>query len=125
MARHNQGMGVGTPCGRYKGRLYYRVPVELVYTNTHSRTLDRFSRRMVVIAPTAAAAADWAKDWLLDQGMDEPFEVFAVGPRGGVQTRFTGWEGIIMWRMVHRWRAPDAGQSDWLKSSTAETAAAA
>lgn len=88
------------PCGSYRGKRFYRIPVEIHCNNSvQLRTVS--VHRFNVIAPSAAAAANWAADrmrWRPET------EIYATGPRGGRVKRFIGWESSIGYALLH----PDA-----------------
>ena len=78
------------PCGAYKGRRFYRIPVAVSLNN--SRALSSRVVRFEVIAPSAADAANWARDQFATRAETE---VYAKGPKGGIVKRYVGWESAI------------------------------
>jgi hypothetical protein len=79
------------PCGSYRGRRCYRIPVTVDLNDSQlCATIARL--RFNVIAPTAAAAADWTRDRFATR---PETEIRATGPRGGVVKRFVGWQSAI------------------------------
>lgn len=92
------------PCGRYKGRRFYRIPVTVLLNNSQQcRTVS--SWRFNVIAASAADAANWAADrmrWRAET------EIHATGPKGGTVKRYIGWHSAIGSTLLDR--APRAVQ---------------
>ena len=78
------------PTGRYKGRPVYRVPVTVTVVDTVR--LEEQSRAFTVLAPSAAAAANWAREHFAQIPCSN---ISAVGPRGGTVRRYVGWESAI------------------------------
>lgn len=94
------------PCGRYKGRRYYRIPVTVLCNDSRQlRTVS--SHRFNVIAASAADAANWAADrvrWRAET------EIYATGPKGGTVKRYIGWHSAIGSALLDR--EPRAVQFD-------------
>ena len=92
---------VAVPCGRYKGRRFYRVPVHVAIVNTD--TLGERRTSFLVIAPSAADAANYARDLFARVPCTN---ISAIGPRGATVRRFVGWESAIAARMFDRTPEP-------------------
>lgn len=94
------------PCGRYKGRRFYRIPVTVRLNNSQQlRTVSEW--RFNVIAASAADAANWAADrmrWRAET------EIYARGPKSGTVKRFIGWQSAIGSALLDR--TPRALQLD-------------
>lgn len=86
------------PCGSYRGRRFYRIPVRVQLNNSQQcRTVSEWTFN--VIAPSAAAAANWAADrmrWRAET------EIFATGPKGGIVKRYIGWHSAIGAELLDR-----------------------
>lgn len=77
--------------GKYRGRNVYRVPV--VVSCNDSRLLATVARvETTVVAYSAAAAANWARDILATR---PETEIRAYGPKGGEAYRYVGWFSAI------------------------------
>lgn len=92
------------PCGSYRGRRFYRIPVTVRLNDSRQcATVARL--RFNVLAPSAAAAADWARDRFATRAETE---IEARGPKGGTVRRFIGWQSAIGAELFDR--APRAVQ---------------
>lgn len=79
------------PAGKYRGRMFYRVPVCVQFND--SRRCATIARLTVtVLAPSAADAANYMRDAYATR---PETEVFAKGPKGGIVKRYVGWESAI------------------------------
>lgn len=94
------------PCGSYRGRRFYRIPVT-VHLNDSRRCTTLAQLRFNVIAPSAADAANWARDRFATRAETE---IYARGPKGGTVKRFIGWESAIGAELFDR--TPRAVQCD-------------
>lgn len=92
--RDNPYAGAGTlaavPCGKTKGRPWYRVPV-LIRANSSRACATVATGWTTVYAESATAAANWVRDHILRPET----EVIAVGPKGGEVYRYIGWHSYI------------------------------
>jgi hypothetical protein len=81
------------PAGPYQGRTIYRVPVRVAPCDPEAETqgLRAPVTEHLVLAPSAADAANWALRHLLD-GIGT---VTAYGPKGGETVRTRGWYSLI------------------------------
>ena len=90
------------PAGRYRGRMFYRVPVCVQFND--SRRCATIARLTVtVLAPSAADAANYMRDVYATR---PETEVFAKGPKGAIVKRFIGWESAIAARLFDRTPEP-------------------
>lgn len=79
------------PAGKYRGRMFYRVPVCVQFND--SRQCATIARLTVhVLAPSAADAANYMRDAYATR---PETEVYAKGPRGAIVKRYIGWESAI------------------------------
>ena len=103
------------PCGEYRGRKFYRVPVRVLLNNSHRCTTEAI-RLHWVIAPSAKDAANYVRD---EYATRAETNIEAYGPRGGIVQRYIGWESAIaaaMWDpRVRAARDMTASQLDWCR----------
>jgi len=95
-------MKFATPKGSYRGKKFYNVPVKVTFNNSAGTVADWCNPptlEFTVLAPNAAAAANWAADQY--RGIAET-EVVAYGPKGGETHRFIGWESAIGHALLER-----------------------
>lgn len=79
-----------TPFGRKEDRLK-RVPVKILFNDSgRCETVKKIET--VVIARTAAEAADFVRDRIYDV---PETEIYAWGPKGGEVYRYIGWHSAI------------------------------
>jgi hypothetical protein len=82
------------PVGSYAGKAVYRVPVR-VHVHGGDRLddwLDTSYTEHLVLAQSAALAANWVRDNLVSEPQTT---ITAFGPAGGKLERFVGWESYI------------------------------
>lgn len=79
------------PCGRYRGRQFYRFPVR-VQLNDSQRLETATTLTFSVMAATAADAANWVRDQVATR---PETEILAIGPKGGEVKRYVGWHSAI------------------------------
>ena len=96
------------PCGiRPKGQRFWRWPVAVIIANGIFN--DPTEVVIEVIAESAPDATHLVRDEAVVR-LSKPFEVVAVGPRGGVAHHlYAGWESLIGERMFNS-RRPETLQ---------------
>ncbi len=99
--------------GSYKGRPVYRVPVTVdggpVLTVTASSAAD--AANLVAAEICASMTAEGCA----------PFDVVAVGPNGGLVTRYRTWDGAIFAAMMNNSDLVAAGQMDLFAQNPARS----
>lgn len=92
--------------GRYaNGAIVYSVPVRVLLNN--SKNLDSRELEFNVLGLSAADVANFVRD----QFKTRPeTEIYAYGPRGGVEQRFVGWDTAIWHRMLAEREVASDGQ---------------
>lgn len=89
---YKTGYLAAVPCGTAK-----RVPVRIQCNGSNQTELLRNYGRepyhwVIVVAKTAADAANWVRDNLVTSPNTE---IVAIGPKGGEVSRFVGYESFI------------------------------
>jgi hypothetical protein len=85
------------PLSRYFGKRYYRFQVRVTQSGVH-RTYWEFSQSVPVIASSAPEACRLIKDEIAAK-VDQPTEIECAGVKGGITSRFIGYESLIWARM--------------------------
>lgn len=92
------------PLGKYKGKLYSRYTVVLSQSGlSHDLWAQAMSVQVIAESPAAACRAIKAE---FASKLNYPTEFECQGARGGVVSRFLGYEGLVMAQM-------DAVTTDW------------
>jgi len=82
-----------TPLSRYRGKRYYRFHVRLMQSGL-DRTIWEHSEMVPVISDSAVKAVQLVQDECAPL-LNYPAEFECLGPKGGITSRFTGYQGLI------------------------------
>ena len=96
----------------FHGRRVYRFRVRVEYQQGLFNDTDKSYHD--VVAFTAADAANWTRDNLVDAERLDLVDVVTRGPRGGITHRYMGYESLIFYSMLGR--RTDARQLDLLNA---------
>jgi hypothetical protein len=83
--------------GTYKGKKYSRYTVHVRQSGLNRTYWERHGD-LEIIARSPAEACNAIKDEIAPR-VDDPTEFFCAGPKGGVTSRFVGWESLIWAKM--------------------------
>ena len=92
------------PLMPYFGKKYYRFNVRLKQSGLARDYWER-SQTVQVIAPTPSASCNLVKDEFAPV-VEHPTEIECLGPKGGITSRFIGYESLI-------WAKMSEERGDW------------
>lgn len=83
--------------GKYRGVQYWRFTVAVVQSGVERDLwMHRMAIQIIAPSPAEALRAIKAEFW---GRVSYPTEFVTLGPRGGVESRFIGWDSVIMGQM--------------------------
>jgi hypothetical protein len=88
------------PCklGKYRGKTYSRYTVTVKQSGLSRGLWERDTQVEVVAASPAEAC--WAIQREIAPHLEHPTEFLCAGPKGGITSRFIGWESLVGWQML-------------------------
>ena len=90
-----------TPClSKYRGKRYFKYDVVISQEWLES-DLNRIEQSVQVIAAKPDDAVNLVKDEIGWQ-VARPTTIATAGPKGGITSRFIGWESMVWQTFLHR-----------------------